>query len=65
LFFLPPNGPELSCGDVQLRTGSVLRVPVMCDVLVISFSRGEKARRNFRQLERVVRARATATNLVF
>jgi hypothetical protein len=53
----PPNGPELSCGDVQLRTGSLLRVPVLYDVLVISFTRGEKARRNFRQLERLVRPR--------
>jgi len=36
------NGPELSCGNVQLRTGSSLRVLVMCVDLVISFSRGEK-----------------------
>jgi hypothetical protein len=40
---------------VQLRVGSLLRVSVMYVVMVISFSRGEKARRNFRQLERVVR----------
>jgi hypothetical protein len=43
---------------VQLRVGSLLRVPVLYDVLVISFSRGEKARRIFRQLERVVRTHA-------
>jgi hypothetical protein len=36
------NGPELSCGNVQLRTGSSLRVSVLYDVLMISFSRGEK-----------------------
>jgi hypothetical protein len=58
---LPPNGPELSCGNVQLRAGSLLRVPVLYDVLVISFSRGEKARRNFRQLERVVSRQAVVT----
>jgi hypothetical protein len=33
-------------------------VLVLYVVLVISFSRGEKARRIFRQLERVVRAQA-------
>jgi len=54
--FARPNGPELSCGNVSVRTGSSLRVPVLYDDLVISFSRGEKARRIFRQLERVVRA---------
>ena len=53
--FLRPNGPELSCGDVQVRTGSLLRVPMLYVDLVISYSRGGKARRIFRQLERLVR----------
>jgi hypothetical protein len=51
----PPNGMELSCGNVQIRTSSSLRVPMLYVDLVISFSRGAKARRIFRQLERVVR----------
>jgi hypothetical protein len=61
MMFLRSNGPELSCGNVQLRNGSSLRVPVMYVVLVISFSRGDKARRIFRQLERLVRAQTTST----
>ena len=50
----PPNGPELSCGDVQLDCRRMFARETMLIPLIIFFSRGEKARRIFRQLERVV-----------
>ena len=55
MIFLRSNGPELSCGDVQPDCRRMLVRAVMFCHLVNSISRGGKARRTFRQLERVVR----------
>ena len=54
---MPPNGPELSCGDVPLDYRRMLVRQVMCLHLVNSFARGEIADSYFRQLERLVSQR--------
>ena len=56
--FRQPNGPELSCGDVQLVECSSLRGRSHVTIKICSASRGAKAGRTFRQLERLVRTHA-------
>jgi hypothetical protein len=63
VYRLPPNGPELSCGDVPLVVCSSLRGRSEMTFRICSASRGEIARRIFRQLERLVRTQ-TANILV-
>ena len=53
--FLPPNGPELSCGGEQPVHVVQLRGRIADHILIRPTTRGEIVDGYFRQLERLVR----------